>query len=522
MVFTHTFPLDAEYEFTVGGGGPGGGGAGATDFAIDGDRVSVQNPRKFRIPVAAGPHTIAVAVPDRNRAAGVDEIYSDFRVDAEFRVAGGIQNVTILGPFEAKGAGDTPARRRVFTCKPATAAEETTCAKTILTTLARRAYRGPVSAAEVETLMKFYQQGRVDEGADFESGIQQGLARILVAPRFVFRVEEEPKAVAPGASYRVSDVDLASRLSFFLWSSIPDDELLDVATKGRLKDPVVLRAQVKRMLADSKSDALIENFAGQWLFLRDLATVQTEAKNFDDNLRKSFQKETEMLFSTIVREDRSLVDLLDADYTFVDERLAQHYGIPNIHGSYFRRVSLPANSPRRGLLGEGSMTSNAQPTVASGRVFVASDNGYLYSLDAKTGCVYWSYQQGSIVRGGPTVGRITGQGTARWAVFLGDGHAYVHAVDAQTGRPLWKVRVDDHPVARITASLAYHDGRVYVPVSGSEEFNAGQVDYPCCTSRGAVVALDASTGKQVWKTYNVDEPKPWFRSQKSICALIFT
>jgi hypothetical protein len=212
-----------------------------------------------------------------------------------------------------------------------------------------------VSAAEVETLMKFYQQGREDEGADFESGIQQGLARILVAPRFVFRVEEEPKGVAAGAPYRISDIDLASRLSFFVWSSIPDDELLDAATKGRLKDPVVLRAQVKRMLADPKSEALIENFAGQWLLLRDLATVQTEAKNFDDNLRKSFQTETEMLFSAIVREDRSLIELLDADYTFVDERLAQHYGIPNIHGSYFRRVSLPANSPRRGLLGEGSM-----------------------------------------------------------------------------------------------------------------------------------------------------------------------
>jgi len=355
IVFTHTFPLDAEYEFTVGGGGPGGGGAAATDFTIDGERVPAQNPRKFRIPVPAGPHTIAVAVPDRNRAAGVDDIYSDFRVDGEFRVAGGVQNVTILGPFDAKGTGDTPARKRVFTCKPTTAAEETACARTILSSLARRAYRGPVSAAEVETLMKFYQQGREDEGGDFESGVQQGLARILVAPRFVFRVEEEPKAVAPGSTYRISDVDLASRLSFFLWSSIPDEELLDVASKGRLKDPAVLRAQVKRMLADPKSDALIENFAGQWLLLRDLSTVQTEAKNFDDNLRKSFQKETEMLFSTIVREDRSLVDLLDADYTFVDERLAEHYGIPNIHGSYFRRVSLPANSPRRGLLGEGSM-----------------------------------------------------------------------------------------------------------------------------------------------------------------------
>jgi len=362
LIFTHTFPLDAEYDFTVGGGGPGGGGA-APDLSIDGEKVQVQNVRKFRIPVTAGPHTIAVAVLDRNRNAGVDDIYSDFRVDGEFTVNGGVQNVTILGPFNAKGAGETPARKRVFVCKPldfarggpVTDVQETACARQILSTLARRAYRGPVSAAEIDTLMKFYQQGRQDEGGDFESGVQQGLARILVAPRFVFRAEEEPKGVAAGMPYRISEVDLASRLSFFLWSSIPDDELLDAALKGRLKDPVVLRAQVKRMLADSKSDAFVENFAGQWLFLRELANVQTEAKNFDDNLRKSFETETTMLFSTIVREDRSLLDLLDADYTFVDERLARHYGIPDIHGSYFRRVSLPANSTRRGLLGQGSM-----------------------------------------------------------------------------------------------------------------------------------------------------------------------
>jgi hypothetical protein len=358
LLITHMFPLDAEYEFSVGGGGPGGGGAGgggATDFTLDGEKVSVQNLRKFRIPVSAGPHTIGVAVMDRNRGAGVDEIYSDFRKDSEFVPGGGVQNVTILGPFNGKGAGETPSRKRIFTCKPAPAAEETSCARTILSTLARRAYRGPVSQAEIDTLMKFYQQGRGDEGGDFETGVQHGLARILVAPRFVFRVEEEPKAVAAGTAYRISDVDLASRLSFLLWSSIPDDELLDLAAKGRLKDPAVLRAQVKRMLGDPKSEAIIKNFAGQWLYLRELATVQTEAKNFDDNLRKSFQKETEMLFATIVREDRSLLDLLDADYTFVDERLARHYGIPDVHGSYFRRVALPADSPRRGLLGQGSM-----------------------------------------------------------------------------------------------------------------------------------------------------------------------
>jgi mono/diheme cytochrome c family protein len=355
MLFTHTFPLDAEYQFTIGGGGPGGAG-GATDVTIDGEKVQAPAGRgPLRIPVTAGPHVIGVAVLDRNRGAGVDEIYSDFRTNAEFRPAGGVNSVTILGPFSAKGTGDTPSRKRVFVCHPATPAEEGACARTILSSLARRAYRGPVTQAEIDTLMKFYQQGRDDEGGDFETGVQQGLARILVAPRFVFRVEEEPKAVASGAPYRISDFDLASRLSFFLWSSIPDDELLDLAAKGRLHDPVVLRAQVKRMLTDAKADAIIKNFAGQWLYLRELANVQTEAKNWDDNLRKAFQTETEMLFATIVREDRSLIDLLDADYTFVDERLARHYGIPDIHGSYFRRVQLPATSPRRGLLGEGSM-----------------------------------------------------------------------------------------------------------------------------------------------------------------------
>jgi hypothetical protein len=195
LLFTHTFPLDAEYDFSLGGGGPGGA-AGAPDFSIDGEKVQVPNVRKFRIPVTAGPHTIGVAVLDRNRGAGVDDIYSDFRVDAEFTVAGGVQNVTILGPFNAKGAGETPARKRVFVCKPSSAADESACARTILSTLARRAYRGPVSAAEIDTLMKFYQQGREGEGGDFELGVQQGLARILVAPRFVFRAEAEPAGTA--------------------------------------------------------------------------------------------------------------------------------------------------------------------------------------------------------------------------------------------------------------------------------------------------------------------------------------
>jgi len=351
MLIRHTFPLDAEYDFSMGGrgGGPGSG----FDVTLDGEQVKVDNPRSFRLKVSAGPHIIGLAVLDRQRGAGVDEIYSDFRTNATFRTQGGVPSLVITGPHNASGAGNTPSRRQVFTCRPAAATEEDTCARTILATLARRAYRGPVSAAEVNTLMSFYRQGR--QAGDFELGIQQALARILVAPRFVFRAEEEPATVAAGETYRVSDVDLASRLSFFLWSSIPDEALLQTAEQGRLRDRPVLAEQVRRMLADPKADALVENFAGQWLYLRELENVQTEAKNFDENLRRSFRRETELLFSTIVRDDRSLIELLDADYTFVDERLARHYGIPNVYGSYFRRIALPPDSPRRGLLGQGSM-----------------------------------------------------------------------------------------------------------------------------------------------------------------------
>jgi cytochrome c551/c552 len=359
LLIRHSFPLDAEYEFSVGGGPGGGIGAAAIDFTIDGETVDVGNARSFRLPVTAGPHTIGVALVDRQRGAGVDEVYSDFRTDAAFTPPGGVNGVTITGPFNATGVGDTPSRRRIFVCKPEQGAgagasnTELGCARQVVTTLATRAYRGPVSPAEIETLIGFYQQGR--QAGDFESGIQQALARVLVAPRFVYRAEHEPMNVAAGAIYRISDLELASRLSFFLWSSIPDDELLNTAIKGRLKDPKELERQVRRMLADPKSDALIKNFAGQWLYLRDLANVQTEAKNFDDNLRQAFRQETEMFFGAIVREDRSLIDLVDADFTYVDERLALHYGIPNIRGSYFRRIPLDPASPRRGLLGQGSM-----------------------------------------------------------------------------------------------------------------------------------------------------------------------
>jgi hypothetical protein len=351
MLIQHTFPMDAEYEFNVGGGIGGGGGA-ATDFTIDGQKVPITNTRNFRLAVPAGQHTIGAALIDRQRGAGVDDAYSDFRVNSVFTPAGGINTVVINGPFNPGGPGETPSRRRIFVCQPANAADEVPCARQIVSAFARRAFRRPAQESEITTLMKFYQQGRKD--ADFDTGIQQALARILVAPAFLYRVEDEPAAVPDGGIYRLSNLDLASRLSFFLWSSIPDDELLDLAVKGKLSDPKVLEQQTKRMLADPKSQALVSNFAGQWLNLRELARVETSAKNFDDNLRQSFKRETEMLFDSVVREDRSVVTLLDADYTFVDERLAQHYGIPNVHGSYFRRVTLEAASPRRGILGQGA------------------------------------------------------------------------------------------------------------------------------------------------------------------------
>jgi hypothetical protein len=355
MLIRYTFPLDAEYQFTVGGGGaPGGarGGGGGTDITIDGQPITVRGNQ--RMSVKAGPHTIGLAVIESRKAGGVDDAYSDYRVNSQFAIGGGVSTLVVTGPFNATGAGDTPSRSRIFVCHPANASEEDPCARKILTTLARRAFRRPLADdSEVEALMTFYQKGRKD--GDFEVGIQQALARILVAPRFIFRTEDEPANVKSGTAYRVNDFALASRLSFFLWSSMPDDVLLQLANDGKLKDPAVLDVQVRRMLKDPKSDALVKNYAGQWLYLRDLAGLQPDTKEFDANLRQAMIKETEMLFDSVVREDRSLLTLLDADYTFVNERLARHYGIPNIRGDYFRRISLDANSPRRGLLGQGSI-----------------------------------------------------------------------------------------------------------------------------------------------------------------------
>jgi hypothetical protein len=266
-----------------------------------------------------------------------------------------IDSFTITGPFNATGAGETPSRRRVFICRPKNAAEEEPCARRIVSTLARRAYRGFEKPVDIERLMSFYKTERT--GRDFERGIQMALQRLLSSPKFIFRTETDPPNAAAGTAHRVSDLEMASRLSFFLWSSIPDDELLNAAAQGKLKTAAALDQQVKRMLADPKAEALVQNFAGQWLYLRNLKNQipnSLEFPDFDDNLRQALQRETELFFGSIIQEDRNVLDLMTADYTFVNERLAKHYGIPNVYGSHFRRVAV-TDDARKGLLGQGSI-----------------------------------------------------------------------------------------------------------------------------------------------------------------------
>jgi len=267
-----------------------------------------------------------------------------------------LASVTISGPFNVNGPGDSPSRRRLFVCKPAVAADELPCAKKILSTLTRRAYRRPSTDADIQRLLPFYSAGKVEGG--FDRGIEKALERVLVSPQFMFRIETEPANAAAGAAYRISDLELASRLSFFIWSSIPDDELLGIAASGKLKAPAVLEQQVNRMLADSRSASMVTNFAAQWLYLRDIEAKQPDEvlfPNWDETLRVGFRRETELFLESILRENRSVLDLLTANYTFVNERLAKHYGIPNVIGSWFRRVTLPEGSPRGGLLGQGSI-----------------------------------------------------------------------------------------------------------------------------------------------------------------------
>jgi Protein of unknown function (DUF1592)/Protein of unknown function (DUF1588)/Protein of unknown function (DUF1587)/Protein of unknown function (DUF1585)/Protein of unknown function (DUF1595) len=320
-----------------------------------------------RVPVTAGPHTVGVTFL-RKFAMGSARLQFPLRSSADTFEATGrphVEVLTIGGPFNVSGPGDTPSRRKIFSCHPQNSQAQTACARRILSTLAYHAYRRPIDETDLRPLLDFYTRGRAK--GEFEAGIQMALRRILASPDFVFRIENDPPDARPGAPFAVPDLELASRLSFFLWSSAPDDTLLDLAARGRLKDPKVLEEQVRRMLADPKAEALAVNFAGQWLQLRNLKSARPNSfdfPDFDDNLREGFRRETELFFGSIVGEDRSVVDLLTADYTFVNERLARHYGIPGVAGSNFRRVTLTDNA-RKGLLGQGSIltvTSHADRT----------------------------------------------------------------------------------------------------------------------------------------------------------------
>jgi hypothetical protein len=414
LVVTHNFPQDAEYHFslalyrtnleairglehphqieitidgarvfltTIGGetekGGPG---------EVITDRSDAIDARlQVRVPVTAGPHAVGATFV-RKIGAGTQRLRPFLRSSAGTYDSTGrphIETLTIAGPYNPTGPGTTPSRERIFSCRPpdsargATAArgQEDACATRILSTLARRAFRRPVTKPELGRVLDFYAAGR--RNGSFDEGIQLAIRRILASPSFVFRVEEDPSTPRrrraggghePGTMHRVTDLELASRLSFFLWSSIPDDTLLDLAAKNQLSQPAALEKQVRRMLADPRSDAMVSNFSGQWLHLRNLKTIapnHDEFPDFDDTLREAFQREAEMFFASIMREDRNVIDLLTANYTFVNERLAKHYRVPYIYGSQFRRVTLTEDA-RRGLLGKGAIlmvTSRADRTA---------------------------------------------------------------------------------------------------------------------------------------------------------------
>jgi mono/diheme cytochrome c family protein len=377
IAVAHYFPLDGEYVFKIRM-------LGVQD---DGERAEI-DPYQVRVAVKAGLHTVGVTSPRENLKperdapagaagggrGGAAQIPTpvDLRLNGarlkRFDVMGTaleINKLVVGGPYDASGRGDAASRRKIFLCRPARPTEEAACARTILATLARRAFRRRVTSDDIEPLYRFYQEGRAS--GDFESGIQAAIEAMLVAPDFLFRIEQDAPTARPGLAYRISDVELASRLSFFLWSSIPDDELLGLAERGGLKDSAVLERQVRRMLDDPRADALVSNFAGQWLHLRNVETVTPDPVllPFDESLRQSFLTETALFVSSMFREDRSLLDLLSADYTFVNQRLAEHYGIPRVYGSQFRRVTL-TDVNRRGLLGQGSvLTVTSYPNRTS-------------------------------------------------------------------------------------------------------------------------------------------------------------
>jgi hypothetical protein len=380
----HNFPLDAEYVVSVRTQRRRGRAAQSDQlevrldrehvktFMIGGDSNAPRSPEdadqadraaaasklEVRIPVKAGRHLVGVAFVQRTTAAEgtapaqlpVGNISFAGKRGAEL----GIERVDIAGPYDARPPDDSPSRKAILVCRP-NGADDSACARQILARLARRAYRRPATDQDLKRLLAFFAVDRDRHG--FDAGIRAALERILVDPQFLFRIERDPAAAPEGTAYRVSDLELASRLSFFLWSSMPDDELLTLAERGRLRQPAVLEQQVKRMLGDARAQALVSNFAMQWLYLRNIQAVAPDVNafpGFDENLRRAFQRETELFLQSQLREDRSVLELLDANYTFVNERLARHYGLPNIYGSHFRRVTYP-DGRRGGLLGHGSV-----------------------------------------------------------------------------------------------------------------------------------------------------------------------
>jgi hypothetical protein len=398
-IVRHYFPLDAEYIMKVrlwrntfdlmrGMEDPH-----QIEVSMDGKRVALitaggkadfvrmaSNPGDFgleldkrltvRIPVKAGPHSIAAAVLLRSHAEADALIKPFMRTTIDgLDITGdpSVDRIMVEGPFAATGAGNTPSRNKIYVCKPANAQDELPCARKIISALLRQAWRRPLTDGDFETPLSFYQKQRNEKGT-FDAGIESALQFILASPEFLFRFEGDPRDVPAGAVYQLSDVALASRLSFFLWSSAPDEELLRVASEGKLHEHAVLEQQVRRMLVDPRADALIENFAAQWLFLRNLKNFAPDLQtfpDFDDNLRRAMEEETRLFFQSVIREDRNVMDLLTADYTFVNERLARHYGIPNVYGDQFRRVTV--DSPeRRGLLGQASiLTVTSYPNRTS-------------------------------------------------------------------------------------------------------------------------------------------------------------
>jgi mono/diheme cytochrome c family protein len=381
-VVPYTFPLDGEYEIQIrlmrdrDEHVEGLSEAHDVELLLDRDRVqlfTVKPPQraagvpdteqpshekvdqhlKIRVPVTAGPHVLGVAFPKKPSVL-LETPRQPYQTHFNFyrhpRIQPAIYSVSIVGPYAAKGPGDTPSRRRLFGAQPGRSARQ------ILSSLMRRAYRRPVTDADIKGPLDLYRKASAD--GDVEAGIEMAVAGVLVSPEFLFRVERDPAGIPPNTPYRVSDLELASRLSFFLWSSIPDDELLTVAAAGRLHEPAMLDRQVRRMLADGRSNALVTNFASQWLHLRNLDSITPDMRlfpDFDENLRQAMRHETELFFESILREDRSALDLLRANYTFLNERLAKHYGIPHVYGSRFRRVTLDAASVRGGLLRHGSI-----------------------------------------------------------------------------------------------------------------------------------------------------------------------